>query len=189
MVFQNSMVMPSPLSQHAGRYLLETIVADTDATIDFTSNIDDTYDRYEFELHNIIGSVDGNDINMRFSGDGGSTWKSSASSYRRACIQVKTDASVSSTFTSDVGIRLQDSGIGNAAGETFNSVVTIFKPSVVGTVKRVSFLSNHSSSNGHTIISIGGGHYNSDTAIVNACQFYFNSGNIVSGKFKLYGIK
>lgn len=191
MAFQNSEVMPSPLSQHAGRYLLQTIEADNDATIDITSGIDDTYDRYEIEFISFKLSADGGDLYIRFSDDGGSTYKNTSGDYYHCSMQASSNTSTPAggAHTGVDGIRVYQSGLGNASNETMNAIVTLSSPSVAGITKKLRYQSDIISTTGHTAIVLGGGHCNVDTNIVNALQIYANTGTIASGTIKLYGIK
>lgn len=82
MAFQNSEVMPSPISSIAGHYLLETIVAANDASLDFTTGLSSEYNTYRLVLSNFHPAADNAALGLRFSSDGGSTWDIGSGDYQ-----------------------------------------------------------------------------------------------------------
>jgi len=69
------------LNPITGLHLIQTQVASTSATIDFTTGLDGTYNEYLFSLSSIIPATNATVLNMRISTDAGSTWKAGATDY------------------------------------------------------------------------------------------------------------
>ena len=175
-----------------GRTLLLTATASASSTIDFTSNIDSTYEQYIFELVNIDVSVDNATIDIRVSTDGGSTFKSGATDYRWVTMEkAGTIAITGSGSGNDTEISLSDAyGIDNTSGSSnCSGTVNLYNPaSSTYTTNFSSQLTFVEGTSLNSTVSSGAGYYNSSTA-VDAIRFQPSSGNFVVGEFKLYGIK
>lgn len=195
MAFPNSETMGEPLSAHAGRYLLETIVASNDATVEFTTGIDDTYDRYEIEMISVIPATDSVNLHLKTSSDGGSTFDSGASDYAYVVRytyefsggDVNTATSSSSSL---INYLSGNANVGNASGESLHVRLNINDPSNSSTKTIMEYVATKVGAAGtHLYDHNVGTIVRKEDAIVDAIQFYFSSGNISSGTFKLYGIK
>ena len=85
---------------------------------------------------------------------------------------------------------MSNAGSGNVSGEATHGKVQLFDPSGSGRwrafLANVSYFTN--AVDGRDTNQIGGGLI-ANTNAIDGIQFYFSSGNITSGTFKLYGIK
>jgi len=172
--------------------LLQTQTASSSSTIDFTSNIDSTYDVYVFKFINIHPAT--NAATLGFQADTG------------------TNTSYNQTMTTTVFRANQDEGDGGAAmsyrtgsdqaqGTSFQQIsqgvrndndtsvsgeVIIFNPSSSTFVKHF-FGQSNTAINAGSQVTYYAGYFNTTTALTRF-RFKMSSGNIDSGDIKLYGI-
>jgi hypothetical protein len=164
-----------------GKVLLSTIVASNSATVDFTTGIDSTYKAYLVEWDGVKSGSTGNGLQMRISTDGGSTWKSGASDYAYSFCYWSSGGTTM-TVQSSTGVASMNCAV---------AVITTtanFNPADSArffTIETTASVTNSSTS---VWASRGVGNYTTAGA-VNAFRFLMQSGNIVSGTFRLYGLK
>ena len=170
---------------------LETKIAATDTSIDFTTGIDATYDSYVIEILNYVPVVDSGDLYLRTSTDGGATFDAGASDYQyiakgeRAGGAQDLETSVSTTA---ILLNVSETNFDNAAASGFNFTVNIFTPSDA-TRKTVVGYRGYGVNTSLNYAQIFGGGMRNTNGDVDAIRFLAASGNITSGTFKLYGVK
>lgn len=168
------------------RALIATATASNDATIEFTG-LSSAYARYIVEMLNVHPATDGDHFRMRTSTNNGTSFDSGSSDYAWSAFNSESDDTTSTSGnTSDSAIKLNRRAIGSAAGEDVGGIVSVINPSNASFVK-IIFDVGHDRDSGTLCRIIGGGKRKA-SADVDAIQFYFASGNIASGIFKLYGI-
>lgn len=159
-----------------GGVLLGSATAAISATISFITGINSTYSSYIVKMTNIVPASDSRTIFLRFSDDGGSTYKSGASDYR-------TNGAAGAQITLTPSI----SNVASEGG--FSGEVHIYAPSDSG-VYTTAYCSGHAyaptPASSEAVATSGS--YDTAAAI-DGFQFSFSSGNITSGTFKLYGIR
>lgn len=166
----------------AGLVLLTTAIASGDATIDFTSNIDSTYGIYRLFFSNVIPATDAVGFAGRTSSDGGSTWDSGASDYLiRGVIDLGYDSTTDDhiNFTGNVGSAANEYGV--------SGYIDVHQPSD-SNYTTLHFTLSYTTQNGNLNVAIGAVQ-RVENAAVDALRFYFDSGNVESGEFYLYGVK
>jgi hypothetical protein len=176
--------------------LLQTQTASSSATIDFTSNIDSTYDSYVFKFINIHPQTNDKIFEFQGSTNGGSSYgvtitstafnaaHNESGSFTEFQYNTYADLAQSTSYQS-VGI---GRGVGNESNESFCGELQIFNPSSTTFVKHFIIRGNEHNHNEITVDGFVAGYFNTTSAI-NAIQFKFNSGNIDSGTIKMYGVK
>ena len=172
--------------------LLETKTASSDATLSFTSDIDDTYDEYVFKFYDIHPETDAQ--NFTFQADIGTNTsynQTMTTTFFRA-YQYEDDSTAGLAYhtPSDQAQgtsfqRLAQCGNGN--DECVGGSLHLFNPSSTTFVKH--FMSTTNEYHGSDIIqnNFSAGYFNTTTALTRF-QFKFASGNIDAGVIKLYGI-
>jgi hypothetical protein len=169
-----------------GLVLLATATPTGVATCDFTASIDGTYEEYELHLQNVVPATNNVTLTLRTSANSGGAWDSSASAYDWVAL------SASATVTSSAGdtsIRL-----GSSASDTPNTASTGGVSGVVRIFDPAGTTSNKQISAALVVGAAGLGGVSVSarrlaTAAVNGLRLLFTSGNIASGKVKLYGVK
>jgi hypothetical protein len=168
-----------------GVVLLDTQTASSSASIDFTG-LSSTYTRYEIQYTNVVPATYGARIGLRTSTDGGSTFDSGASDYTSQNHAQSGGADSAASYTGTY-IRLTLAGSGTGSNEVCSGVVQVINP----TASAYTHTLHHAlywTSLGAFNTSYGAAHRASTTA-VDAVQILFDTGNIASGTFKLYGYK
>ena len=176
--------------------LIKSIDASSDSTISFvdgTSSVvlDNTYKTYIFVLTNIHPSANNEWFKLYFSIDTGSNYnatKVSAAFFARH-FQDSSETSLTYDTGGDVvgtgGDPISDTGTDNDQG--FSGTIWLFNPSQTTYVKHYfgTVISDRWNDSANTNFFNG---YVNSTSAVDAVQFKFDSGNIDTGNFKLYGI-
>ena len=170
--------------------ITSTVASDSSSSIEFISGIDSTYATYVVVASDIHLATANQGINFQVSTDAGSSWDTSAK-YTYHVTKLMTDnaaysCAVSGTNRSSWMELMRWFGI--AAGHCGSLALWFTNPSSTISYKGMRWHSEsivHSST--HAMGHNGHGFYENLTA-VNGFKFYTNSGNIVSGRFTLYGI-
>jgi|TARA_R100000081_G_scaffold90208_1_gene64821 hypothetical protein len=174
--------------------LLQTQTASSSSSIDFTSNIDSTYDSYVFKFINIHPATDG--AKFTFQADTGTN-----TNYNQTITSTFFHASHNES-DSDAGPVEYETGHDQAQGTGFqdlirnvgsdndqncNGFLQIFNPSSSTFVKHFISTMNAQALNEYTDNTYIAGYFNTTTALTRF-RFKMSSGNIDSGVIKLYGI-
>src|SRR5690606_10145069 len=135
--------------------------------------------------------TNGNPLYLRTSTDNGSNFDAGASDYRWATYDFdmsNTGSMGGIASSADSEIHICNSN-GNATDQTLDFTIDIYNPSS-STMKFFDFhgVASHSASPFPRVLKRGSGARLSTTA-VNAIRFLFATSNIVSGTFKVYGLK
>ena len=183
--------------------LLQTQTASSSATIDFTSNIDSTYDSYVFKFIDIHPATDITQFSFNMSTDGGSNYNvtKTSSSFRTYHSEDDSESALSYFTNMDLAQSTsfqpltyysgdQNDGCSVGTLQIFNPSSTTFVKHFICTTNEMSRGGESTSAGGNPPLShnyyVAG--YGNTTSAVNAIRFQMSSGNIDSGDIKLYGI-
>jgi hypothetical protein len=168
---------------------LASATANSDATVEFTSNIDSTYGPYLFVFDNIVPQNDAVSFEVRFSSDGGASWITSNYDYSVRTLSAN-DSSNTNTGVGSSQLILSGNGRIDADQTAANLVgqLELYHPAggYPLTVSALSYGHGASSSLTPEIANAAGGL--EDGAAIDAVEFAFDSGNLVSGEIRLYGV-
>ena len=178
---------------------IKTLTASSSATLSFVhgSNgvvLDSTYPIYKFEFINMHPATDNAKFQFNLSTDSGSNYNvtKTTTTHRAYHDEANSEAVLEYDTGQDLAQSTAFQGIlrfiGNGNDECASGELTIYNPSSTTFVK-------HFIANGNTYY--GGDYsfndftagYGNTTSAVDAIRFQMSSGNIDSGKIKLYGIK
>ena len=172
--------------------LLETQTASSSATIDFTSNIDSTYDEYMFKFYDIHPATNGAQFLVGFR-DGGTDYD--ATKTTTAFFAQHDESGGNGALSYSTGSDLAQStsyqriapDIGNDNDQSASGYLCLFAPSSTTFVKHFIARTNqyHSADFSQDWYIAG---YCNTTTPIDGVQFKMNSGNIDSGVIKLYGV-
>lgn len=174
----------------AGMILLDSQVASSVGSIDFTRDIDSKHTEYVVKAYSVVPATDGSNLVMRVSTDGGSTFVTGATSYSYAVGGLAEDSGtlISRISAGDKQIDLGVRGVGSTAGEGANFDVSIYDPSnaaIQTIIKSDASIILPAPLIG---VSWGAGRYEATTA-VNALSLFFATGDIASGEFRLFAVR
>ena len=183
---------PSGLSGGALN-LISTQTASGSATISFTSGIDDTYDSYVFKFINCHPVTDGVFFHVNFrDGDTAydavktTTWFRALHSEDNSIANLTYDAAYD--LAQSTSAQRLTGSLGNGNDESISGELTLYNPSSTTFVKHFIYRGAAYFNNNGAFDIFSAGYCNTTTAI-DGVQFTMSSGNIDSGKIKLYGIK
>ena len=176
---------------------IKTLTASSSSTLSFVNGassvvLDSTYPIYQFEFINIHPASDNVQFNVNFR-DGGSSYDATKTTSVFRAYHAESDASglnyetgfdlAQSTSAQPLSMELGADNDQSCSGE-----MQLFDPSNTTSIKH--FISRVNTSQygdltmDHHVVG-----YNNVTAAIDAVQFSMSSGDIASGKIKLYGIK
>jgi len=194
-----SAVTSAPLIPLGALTHIKTLTASSSATLSFVHGssdvvLDSTYPIYKFEFINIHPSASDGRFLFNLSIDGGSNYNvTKTTTFFRAYNNEGFDNTALSYETSDDLAqstsfqRLSDT-TGNDNDQSCVGSLNLFSPSSTTFVKHFLSTTNTYQDSDYSVNNYVAG-YGNTTSAVNGIQFKFDSGNIDSGKIKLYGIK
>ena len=178
---------------------IKTLTASSSATLSFVHGtdgvvLDSTYPIYKFVFINCHPATDNVAFQYNGSTDGGSNYNVTKTSTAFYAYHKEDDTDHVVAYSAGGDLAQSTSfqplvlGVGNAADEQCSGELTLFNPSSTTFVKNwISHVPSHSYQS--YIYDWRTAGYMNTTSAINAIQFKFASGNIDSGKIKLYGIK
>ena len=173
--------------------LLSTATLSSNATINFTSGIDDTYKEYIFQYINIHGATDATEWQFQVSSDGGSNYNlNTTNTYFRAYHVPSSTTSLGYTTGRDIangtGFICLGFDCGNASDEAASGILHLYNPASTTFVKNYYARTIVQQDSNAAFDGFVAGYFNT-TAVINAVRFKFSAGNADSGIIKMYGIK
>jgi hypothetical protein len=170
-----------------GLVLLGSATASSSSTIDLTSMLSSTYDDYEIHLNNILPFGASASLQMLCSTDN-STFDTGVS-YPYSIIQASTGSTSVNVTKSVSGTSFTlTSSLNNFSGGGVSGRINLYGANTASSYKAViaelTFLNNSGDYEQDRIA----GHWINTSNSLEAVRFQMSSGNIVSGKFRIYGI-
>lgn len=174
-------------SETKGLVFIRSQSASASATVDFTSNINSTFDEYLITITDVVPATNGANLLVRVSQSG--VFGSGGTSYAYTYF-LNTDGGAGtpggSASTSSMPIALNCS---TESTRAVNGEVKFWKPS--GTSHRKAF--HASISYQPDTVAVGlmevAGAFQNGVGAIDGVRFLFSSGNIASGTFTLYGVR
>ena len=178
---------------------IKTLTASSSGTLSFVDGtsgvvLDSTYPIYKFEFINIHAGTDRVDLLFNMSADTGSNYNVTktgthywTANYESLNLTYLTYGS-SLDISQGTGFQMLTENLGAENDESSSGTMILFNPSSTTFVKHfMTDISTYGQDNSAYRNIVGG--YGNTTSAIDAIQFKFDSGNIDSGKIKLYGIK
>ena len=172
--------------------LLSTATASASSSIEFTSEIDSTYDVYQFEFINIHPSVDESTFQFNFSTDSGSNYNvtKTTTAFRSYHDEGNTATALAyhpqQDLAQSTGFQTIGFGIGFDNDQSLSGSMSVFNPSSTTFVKHFMSNSNLYEDGNFSIQQFIAG-YGNTTSAINAIKFQMASGTF-DGTIKMYGI-
>ena len=172
--------------------LIKTLTASSDNTLEFDSDIDSTYPIYLIKWINIHPGTDDQDFGVNFR-DGGSAYDAPKTTAPFGADHKEDDTVASMEFKAGNDLAqstaVQDLGASTGADndQSTSGELWLFNPSSTTFVKHwISRSSQARHSDAAQDFYTAG--YCNTTSAIDGVQFTFQSGNIDSGTFKMYGV-
>ena len=164
----------------------------TGADVEFTSShfANSTYSGYQFHLHNIATSSDGDRLYVNTSTNGGSSYEST---YAWVVSEWNTNTGVNLTKDSNEGsTHLQlglDSNVGSATNETFSGIFNLFNPGATQYTQMTWHCCYDDDQAGVYFTHTLGCGKRPSAADVDGIKFFFGNDYAGSGKITMYGLQ
>ena len=170
-----------------GLVLLQTVTVSDDATVTVGSSslFTSTYKVYQIHGINIHPASDGVVFRCRLST--GSSVRSANYEYSRRQTIHSNSSITNRGSNSDAQVNLAES-LGNGNNECHNILMTIYNPSESTFTKNINFMSAGRDLSPNTAMNTGAFSYEGDEFAIDGVQFFYASGNVSTGTFKLYGV-
>ena len=173
--------------------LLATATASSSATVSFDGYFSSTYTNYKLVINGLLPATNAVNFFGRFRRSNADV---TASNYWGAGMYGYSYSTVPSGdwYQGQNGAQLQLTGRGsfaNTSGKTTNWNIDIYEPLNTSNYKNIYFTQTGYWETANNLYAAwwGGGVLYDSTAALSGITFYFSSGNISTGTFKLYGIK
>jgi hypothetical protein len=178
---------------------IKTLTASSSSTLSFVDGsngvvFDNTYPIYKFKFINCHPATNEANFTFNMSTDSGSNYNVTKTSTFFASIHKEDGSSASVSYFSNVDLAQSTSfqqiaeNIKNDNDIGVSGEMYLFNPSSTTFVKHFLGRTNHHRNSGQSSDEFVAG-YGNITNPVDAVRFQMSSGNIDSGKIKLYGIK
>ena len=178
---------------------IKTLTASGSASLSFVhgSNdvvLDSTYPIYKFEFINCHPSVDNSAFQVNFSSDGGSNYNVTKTTTYFFALHKEDGSNNNLTYSAGADLSQSTSNqqiaqnIGADNDQSMCGNLTLFNPSSTTFVKHFISTTQLAELNENTVNVFCAG-YGNTTSSIDAVKFQMSSGNLDSGKIKLYGIK
>lgn len=173
--------------------LISTQTASSSSTIDFTTGIDSTYGVYIFKWVGIVPATDGAYGQVVF-GTAGPSWGITKITTTWSCGNSENDSNSGPAYQTDTDNTDNTNPayltreIGNYSGENANVELWLFKPWATDYNKQIWARSSIYQYSNYAEGDFLGGWLRTNSAIT-AVRFQLTTGNMASGKIKMYGLK
>ena len=179
--------------------LIKTLTASADGNLSFVNGtsdvvLDSTYPIYMFKFINIHCQTDNAEFEFNMSADTGSNYNVTKTTTLFRAYHDEADSATAFTYMSGLdlaqstGVQKLNNNQGNDNDQSVSGTLRIFNPSNTTFVKHFIHESTTANSTDYLFTYHGAG-YGNTTSAVDAIQFTMNTGNIDSGKIKLFGLK
>jgi hypothetical protein len=173
--------------------LLTTLTASNSANLSDTTHITSSYNWYMFQFENIVPVTNIVSFRMQVSENGGVSYIST--NYAGGCMAqpissthtfVEPDTSTSALLMT--GTNVNSDALGNFANSGFCGIAYLINPnSSAYKMFYGNAVFNTTNGLGNFELAFFGGSYQGDTNVINAVQFTMSSGNISTGKIRIFG--
>ena len=173
--------------------LIQTLTSDgSDATISFTSGLDDTYDEYCFKYINIHPETDDSEFQFQATTDG-SNFNVTSTSTHFTANHDEADTATQLAYKTDrdtaqaTGFLNAGLNVGADADQNASGWLYVFNPASTTFVKHFMLQSNSSGQGNYSRVGFAAGYWNTTDAVT-GIQWKFSADEIQAGSISLYGI-
>ena len=176
---------------------ISTQTASNSASLSFTSGLTSTYVSYMFRMYTIAPQTDDAYFQFQCSTDGGSNYNTTMTTTLYRAYHAENNTAEGLGYqTSDQAQGtafqplMENEGMSDDADSCFSCELYLFNPSSTTYVKNFYTRGQQitESNTYYTVNPFVGGYFDTTSAI-NAIQFKYNTGNIVAGSIKMFGMK
>ena len=172
--------------------MLATSTASNSATLDITTGLDDTFDRYELELIDLVPATNDVEAMLRIGTGVGPTWQAGVGAYASSILGIgPTTTAIIGKVATFIPLSQAPGGnngvISSAGYGGVRGLLRFYNPE--NAVRWFCDIQvSHFTGGGAFVSLTGGGFYGAAIAIT-GLRFLFSSGNITSGSMRLIGYR
>tara|TARA_R100000329_G_C7613061_1_gene217618 strand:+ start:1226 stop:1816 length:591 start_codon:yes stop_codon:yes gene_type:complete len=166
--------------------LIETQTASGVSSVNFTNIQGNVYDVHFITCNDIDSSTDNEELQVRFSNDGGSSYESS--NYKRARNYGNASGSFGDAYSDSTDAIDISNAIGNGANEKGNAYCYLYNLNNPVQYSYVTFHSSVQNNSNVLTMAFGAGVYTQQET-VDAIQILLDNSSNISGTISLYGIR
>jgi hypothetical protein len=183
----NGTTWTSAAGSPAGWTLLSTVTASSSATADVETTFNSTYDEYAILCTSVVAPSNGVSFLCRLKIGG--TYQTNSYQYH-----LHNSNSGGTTYIAQASSGTDSSiilavNIGNTTGMSGDFTISISNPTSTSLTSLVRSSGAFMHSSGAIRLATGAGCRTASQAALTGVRFLFDSGNIISGTFRLYGIR
>lgn len=180
-------VATTAYADNAGKLiLLGSTTASNSSTISFTGLSGALYSEYILEFDSVLPVSNANSMQVRVS-TGSGFISSSSYAYQILRYGISTSAASGSSADNDWVINSTSEPLNSAS--PFSGKINIYGADSTSTIRNANWAYYHLSSNSALISAHAGGQVTTQAAVIDGVSIFLGSGNISSGKFRLYGVR
>jgi len=168
------------------RTLIASVTASSAGTV-LLEGMDNTYDHYQVFINNILPATDEGYLSARVK-SGGSIDTGSNYQWRGRTFDSGSTGTAAHNNNSDTSWGYIVRAQGNVSTETAHVILDLFNPSSTSTFKKGFWRAAAQDTNARPSYNSGVLGWKTSGSAYTGIQFFYASGNIASGVFKLYGI-
>jgi hypothetical protein len=179
---------PTWVTPASGLTLLSTVTASNSATVDLETTFSSTYDSYIIVFSNVAPSADTVSLRVLLKING--TYQTSGYNFHAARPDNTSGtysaqgASAQSMIAITGGIAMNSRA--TTSGSTADMHLRINAPASTATIKSISW--NGSMAGATNCVLFGSGQFVTSFEALTGVRFFYSSGNILTGTFRLYGL-
>lgn len=184
------------LTGASGLVLLQAVtVSSAVAQVDFTTGIDATYDAYVVEFDEVVPAIDGAALYVRARSAGAFQVAEYRFGMQSLTGQSGGSAAAAGDSNAPAFLVTGGTGVGNDTthGESVSGMFEIFRPSSATRRKLCLWRTAHLDASGVFRGGFGIGSWgttpSANMGAIDGLRFFFSSGNIAAGAFRLYGLR
>lgn len=174
----------------AGLVFLNSATASSSSSLDFTSNINSTYNSYLFVLESLVVSSTSSILYFRTSTDGGSSFDAGSTAYQWSrTLRYSHSQSVTGQWSNGASqIQMTPGSNANTATNPMNGYLNLYDPTNASSYTYVDFncMSHDNASDKNVYFNSGIGQ-RENASDVDAVRFLLSTGTFTSGAIRMYG--
>ena len=172
--------------------VLAEAVASASATLDITAGLDNTYDRFELELNDLVPATNDVEAYLRIGTGVGPTWQAGVGAYSSSILGIAVGSTAlvgkTTTFIPLSQAPGGNNGVISLAGYGgVRGLIRFYNPE--NAVRWFCDIQASHFAGGGALVSLTGSGYYGAASAITGLRFLFSSGNITSGSIRLLGYR
>ena len=182
-----NLIAPANTGKTGSLVFLAAIDLSSTSTANFTEFDSTKYNAYEFKLSNVVPSVDGDQLVVRTSSNGGANYDATLGDYIWTFQSGTTAGGGYSQSNQSSASRVSISGAVGSGSDGYSGTLRLYRPDLARKTN-MTFEGMHGTTGADSAHVTGGG-VRTASDVVNAVRFLFSSGTLLTGTIAFYGLR